>query len=123
MSASAAFSILTNTPEVCQRIIDEIGSWVEVIKEMCAQENPEIQRRCMQGISNMVASSEKVASAIMATDIFHVLVAVAKHKEKGREEAQELAGKAIEAAVKYNVIAPTRRQLFEQEHNISTIEE
>ncbi|KAK0423976.1 hypothetical protein QR680_008441 [Steinernema hermaphroditum] len=123
MVSSAAFSILTHNPEVCQRIIDEMGSWIDLIKEICASEHPEIQKRCMQGVANMVASCEKVASEMMKTDIFHVLIAISKHSEKGREEAQKEAKRALEAAVKFGVIAPTDRQLFEEKHKISTIKE
>uniref|UniRef100_A0A1I7ZEB3 CLASP_N domain-containing protein n=1 Tax=Steinernema glaseri TaxID=37863 RepID=A0A1I7ZEB3_9BILA len=123
MSASAAFSILTQNPEVCQRIIDEISSWVDLLKEICASENPEVQRRCMQGVANMVASSEKVAAEIMRTDVFHVLVAIVKHSQKGREEAQKEAKRALEAAIRFEVIAPTKRQMFEDTHKVSTIKE
>lgn len=66
LASSGGFAILTRDKVACRRFIDEIKSWSELFVEICMSENPEVQRRCLIGIANMVESDEKVASELIA---------------------------------------------------------
>ena len=70
LSASAAFAILTRDANACKRIIAEVKSWPEVMQEVAMAENPEVQKRVLMGIANMVEADEKVASEIIAVSFF-----------------------------------------------------
>ncbi|VDP24873.1 unnamed protein product [Onchocerca flexuosa] len=70
LASSAGFAILTESEEACKRIIDEMKSWPEILRDICMSENIEIQRRGLIGIANMVQSSEKVACEIVAIYFF-----------------------------------------------------
>ncbi|VDN01183.1 unnamed protein product [Thelazia callipaeda] len=123
LASSAGFAILTENAEACKRIIDEMKSWPEVLADICVSENVEIQRRGLIAIANMVQSSEKVASEIIATEIFRLLVAITKLNDKERTSAQKEARRALDAAVKWGIISPTDREIYEQKTGISTIRE
>uniref|UniRef100_A0AC35UAV9 TPR_REGION domain-containing protein n=1 Tax=Rhabditophanes sp. KR3021 TaxID=114890 RepID=A0AC35UAV9_9BILA len=114
MASSAGFAILTQDEAACRRILDEIKSWPEVFQEMCMEEDPEIQRRCLVGIANMVVSSEYVASEIMATEIFRILVAITKLPQKDRAGSIEEAKRALDAAENtWKIVKGTDRQKYE----------
>jgi hypothetical protein len=66
LSASAGFALITEDDPACQRFLDEIGSWPDLFKEIIQAENPEVQRRCLMAIANIVEKSEANASRIMA---------------------------------------------------------
>lgn len=66
LASSAGFALLTEDKDACQRVIDELKDWPDLFKELAMAENPEVQRRCLMAIANMVESSEKVASEIIA---------------------------------------------------------
>lgn len=123
MASSAGFALLTQELETCKRILVEIKSWPEVFQEMAMSENPEIQRRCLMGIANMVEADEKIAAEIMATEVFQVLVAITKLNNNEREESQKEAQRALSAAEKFGLIKPTDRQLYELQNNLTTVQE
>uniref|UniRef100_A0A158Q8D0 Protein unc-45 homolog B n=1 Tax=Elaeophora elaphi TaxID=1147741 RepID=A0A158Q8D0_9BILA len=123
VASSAGFAILTESEEACKRIIDEIKSWPEVLNDICMSGNVEIQRRGLIGIANMVQSSEKVACEIFASEIFRVLIAITKLKNKDREPAQKEARRALDAAIKWGIIRPTDREIYERNTGISTVPE
>jgi len=89
-------------------------------------ENAEVQRRCLMGIANMIESDESVAARIIQTDVFRVLVAITKLKQdptNARPDVQTQAKRALDAAVKFGLIAATDREVYERTHNVSTIRE
>uniref|UniRef100_A0A7E4W9Q9 UNC45-central domain-containing protein n=1 Tax=Panagrellus redivivus TaxID=6233 RepID=A0A7E4W9Q9_PANRE len=124
LASSAGFAILTRDPDACLKIIENVKSWPEVMQDICMAENPEVQRRCLMGIANMVESSEKVASEIMASDIFRVLVAITKLKNAERVEGQKEAARALTVAeTTWKVIKSTERELKERQGMITIREE
>uniref|UniRef100_A0A914VHH0 Protein unc-45 homolog B n=1 Tax=Plectus sambesii TaxID=2011161 RepID=A0A914VHH0_9BILA len=124
LASSAGFVILTeDNAAASTRILDEISTWPELFKELCMAEHPEVQRRCLMAIANMVESDEKVAARIMQTEVFRVLIAITKLKHKAREGAQEQAQRALSAAEKHGLIAPTDREAYERKTTMSTIKE
>lgn len=70
MASSAGFALLTNEKEACKRIIAEVKSWPDLFKDMAMSEHPEVQRRCLMGIANMVEADEKIAAEIIAVTFF-----------------------------------------------------
>ncbi|KAF7636608.1 TPR_REGION domain-containing protein [Meloidogyne graminicola] len=132
LASTAGFALLTENKQYCERIIKEISSssWIPLFKEMAMAEKPELQRRGLIGIANMIENGcEKVASEIVASEIFRVLVAITKLEGKaaiGREESRKEAQRALDAAEKLELIAPTDRQLYEQmekNRNLSNVKE
>ncbi|VDM43851.1 unnamed protein product [Toxocara canis] len=123
MASSAGFAMLSESEQACKRIIEEIKSWPDVIKEICMAENNEVQRRGLIGVANMVESCEKVACEIIASEVFQVLVAVAKLKNKERIGAQKEAQRALDAAIKWGIIQPSEREIYERSTGISTVPE
>ncbi|CAI4222179.1 unnamed protein product [Auanema sp. JU1783] len=124
-ASSAGFAILTEDEDCCTRVLQEIQSWVEVFKEICMHEDPEVQRRGIMGIANIMKSSEKNCSEIVASEIFRILVAVSKLGAKNQERlgSTEQASIALEAAEKFGLIKATDREMFERANNLSTISE
>ncbi|VDN29363.1 unnamed protein product [Gongylonema pulchrum] len=123
LASTAGFAILTRSDEACRRIVDEMKSWPDVLKDICMSENTEVQRRGLMAIANMVESCEKVASEVVASEIFRVLVAITKLKNKDRSPAKKEAQRALDAAVKWGIIRPTDREIYEQNTGISTVPE
>ncbi|VDM10517.1 unnamed protein product [Wuchereria bancrofti] len=123
LASSAGFAILTESEEACKRIIDEMKSWPEILKDICMSANIEVQRRGLIGIANMVQSSKKVACEVVASEIFRILIAITKLKNKDREPAQKEARRALDAAIKWGIIRPTDREIYERNTGISTVPE
>lgn len=138
MSSSAGFALLTDDETASKRFLDELGSWPNLFSEIIQAENPEVQRRCIMGIANIVEKSEANASRIMAviipylfahfllvfqTEIFKILVAITKLKEdrNQREGAIKEAQRALDVAERFGVIKPTDRQLFD--NKLATVSE
>lgn len=44
-------------------------SWPSVLKDICMAEHPEIQRRGMIAVANMIESSKEVASEVVAVSL------------------------------------------------------
>lgn len=59
----------------------------------------------------------------MQTELFHVLVAITKLKNKERFNAQKEAQRALDAAIKWDIIRPTDRELYEKKTGLSTLPE
>uniref|UniRef100_A0A1I7RKR3 TPR_REGION domain-containing protein n=2 Tax=Bursaphelenchus xylophilus TaxID=6326 RepID=A0A1I7RKR3_BURXY len=125
LASSAGFAMLTQDETAAKRFLDEISSWPELFVEMAQNENPEVQRRCIMGIANIVEHSESLAARVMATEVFRILVAVCKVKTKGneREGAVKEAQRALDAAEKFGLIKPSDREIFERKTNLSTVPE
>ncbi|KJH40865.1 tetratricopeptide repeat protein [Dictyocaulus viviparus] len=124
-SANAAFAILTQDVDASRRIFEEIRSWPELLKEICMHNDAESQQRGLMAIANIMESDEKLCSEIVATEVFRVLVAVAKLGigNKERKGAIEQARRGLAAAEKFGIIKPTDRELYERTKKISTISE
>ncbi|CEF60967.1 Armadillo-like helical domain and Tetratricopeptide-like helical domain and Tetratricopeptide repeat-containing domain and Tetratricopeptide TPR2 repeat and Armadillo-type fold domain and Tetratricopeptide repeat and UNC-45/Ring assembly protein 3 family-containing protein [Strongyloides ratti] len=97
LASSAGFAMFTNEKGTAKRILNEISSWEEVLKEMCYHENPEVQRRCMIGIANMIENDKDVANKIMETEVSKLIYAIAKVPDPERKEALKEATRAIAA--------------------------
>uniref|UniRef100_A0A914HYB2 Metalloendopeptidase n=1 Tax=Globodera rostochiensis TaxID=31243 RepID=A0A914HYB2_GLORO len=111
LASSAGFALLSEDPTFCERILKELNSWEEFLMELAMSENHEVQRRCLIGVANIVEiGDERVASQIIASSIFRVLVAITKLDEKGREGAQKEAQRALDVAEKRGLIKATERQ-------------
>lgn len=124
LASSAGFAILSEDQQFCERILKELSNWPELFKNLAMAENAEVQRRCLIGIANMVEfGGEAVASQIMASEIFRVLVAITKLGNNDREAAQKEAQRALDSAEKQGLIRKTERQLYEQKTKLSTVPE
>ncbi|KAL3103383.1 hypothetical protein niasHS_002569 [Heterodera schachtii] len=115
LASSAGFALLSENPTFCERILQELNSWEELFTELAMSENPEVQRRCLIGIANLAEfGGERVASQLFASQVFHVLVAITKLDEKGREGSKKEARRALEVAESRGLIRATERQIKEQ---------
>ncbi|KAK6741990.1 hypothetical protein RB195_009704 [Necator americanus] len=123
--ATAAFAILTEDVDANRRIFDEIKSWPDIFKEIAMHEDPEAQRRGLMGIANIMESDEKLCSEIVASEVFRVLVAIAKlgAKNEARKGSTEQAKRGLAAAEKFGIIKPTDREMYERANQVSTIPE
>lgn len=59
----------------------------------------------------------------LQSEIFRVLIAITKLKTKDREPAQKEARRALDAAVKWGIVRPTDREIYERNTGISTVPE
>ncbi|KAL3118992.1 hypothetical protein niasHT_003775 [Heterodera trifolii] len=115
LASSAGFALLSENPTFCERILQELSSWEELLTELAMSENPEVQRRCLIGIANLAEfGGERVASQLFASQVFRVLVAITKLDEKGREGSKKEAQRALEVAESRGLIRATERQIKEQ---------
>ncbi|CAO4368105.1 unnamed protein product [Caenorhabditis nigoni] len=124
-TSAAGFAILTEDENACNRILEEIQSWPEVFKDIAMHEDAETQRRGLMGIANIMASSEKACSEIVASEVFRVLVAVTKLGSINQERAGSTgqAKRAIDAAEKFGLVKPSDREMYERDTKMSTIQE
>ncbi|KAI6209433.1 Protein unc-45-like protein B [Aphelenchoides besseyi] len=125
LSASAGFALLTEDETACTRFLNELSSWKELFMEIIQAEHPEIQRRCIMGVANIIEKSEANASKVMSTEIFRLMVAITKLQTptNERDGAKKEAQRALDAAERFGVIKPTDRQLYEQKSQLSTVPE
>lgn len=65
-------------------------------------------------------NSERI---LFQSEVFRVLVAITKLKNKERVGAQKEAQRALDAAVKWGIIKPSEREIYEKSTGISTIPE
>jgi len=120
-AATGALCILTGEPDVCKRLITEVTSWSEILKEICVAEDKEIQERALLAVFNMMSSDVNVAARIMQTDLFEILMAISKMNDPERTKAQELAGQTLKEAEKWELIKPTDRELYERKTGKLTV--
>uniref|UniRef100_A0A0N5BDT4 TPR_REGION domain-containing protein n=1 Tax=Strongyloides papillosus TaxID=174720 RepID=A0A0N5BDT4_STREA len=97
LASSAGFAMFTSDEGVGMRILNEISSWEEVLKDMCYHENPEVQRRCMMGIANMLEGDKEVTNRIMSSEVSKLIYAIAKLPNEERKGAIKEANRAIAA--------------------------
>lgn len=72
LASSAGFALLTEDEGAAKRFIDEISSWPELFVEIAQNEHPEVQRRGIMAIANIVEKSEKLAAKIMAVRVLKI---------------------------------------------------
>jgi len=129
LASSAGFALLSEDPAFCRRILNEISAWSELFSELAMAEHPEVQRRCLMAIANMIeCGDEHVPSQIIASDVFRVIVAVTKLPTgtgdcKSRGAAISEAQRAINAAERLGLVKPTDRQIYEHQTGLSTVNE
>ncbi|CAJ0571281.1 unnamed protein product, partial [Mesorhabditis spiculigera] len=124
-ASSGGFAILTEDEGACKRIMTEIKSWPECFKDMLMHEDPEIQRRCLIGIKNIMKSDKGLCAEITASEIFRILVAITKlgKNSSNRLGSVEEAKKALQVAEEFDLIKATDREMFERLNNLNTVPE
>ncbi|CAJ0956400.1 unnamed protein product, partial [Mesorhabditis belari] len=124
-ASAGGFAVLTEDEGACKRIISELKSWQDLFKDMIMHEDPEIQRRCLIGIRNIMQSDKALCAEIVASEIFRVLIAITKLGKNNADRlgSVEEAKKALQVAEEFDFIKATDREMFERVNNLNTVEE
>uniref|UniRef100_A0A5S6R3A2 TPR_REGION domain-containing protein n=1 Tax=Trichuris muris TaxID=70415 RepID=A0A5S6R3A2_TRIMR len=122
LSSVAGVALLTDDAQVCERITEEVSSWVSIFKEACMHAHEEVQRRSLLCLLNMMNSSYDVAAKIVQSELFEVLVAISKLQDGKRSKCMQLAQDALKVAERKKLIKPTDRELYERDTGKSTLQ-
>ena len=93
IAASGALAILSQDPEICEKMVEFIG--VDNLLELIAdQEHPALQHRAGEALKNMVQATDRAAVFVAEKKgIIHLLQCIANSKSK---EAKECCSAVVE---------------------------
>ncbi|XP_012252910.2 protein unc-45 homolog B [Athalia rosae] len=104
MAASGALAMLTaNSKKACEKVFDS-KNWLESIHYLLANPNKSIQHRGVVVVLNMISSTKDVAAKLIETDVMEILMALTKADAVEEIKIRELAGEALSAAAKWDLI-------------------
>lgn len=104
MAAAGALAMLTSVSEKsCAKIFDST-EWLESLRFLLANPNPDLQHRGVVIVSNMIKSTKDVAARLINTDVMEILMALTKSDTVEKKQVKEIASNALEAAAEWKLI-------------------
>ena len=103
-AASGGLAQLSHDPKICEKII-EVKSAMEILKELLANENSELQYRGIYILANLVEASKEIAEKIIESDFLEILMALVQ-MEGISAKINDAANRALRKAVEYGLIKP-----------------
>ena len=77
-----------------------------MVKEASVSDNPELRKRMLFILCNLMTSSKTAAEAVSHCELLEILMATAQLIGSENEQSKALARKALKAAEKWGLIAP-----------------
>ncbi|XP_066268624.1 protein unc-45 homolog B-like [Branchiostoma lanceolatum] len=99
-AAAGTLAQLTTDKDMCERIPNEVKSWVDILCEVGASPLPDIQHRMMVVITNMMMASKELATKIVETKILDVVMAVRISLRDDADPTRQKVRKCVDAALK-----------------------
>ncbi|XP_011306994.1 protein unc-45 homolog B [Fopius arisanus] len=127
LAASGALAMITSMSiKACNKIFDS-KNWLETLRFLLGNPNPEIQHRGVVIVVNMISSAKEIATKVIVTDIMEILMAITKSEDVKNPKVKEIAQGALEAAAKWELIEkqPEERgdvQRVENEGGVDSVE-
>ncbi|XP_031845515.1 unc-45 myosin chaperone [Nomia melanderi] len=124
MAAAGALAMLTSvSTKSCSKIFDS-KEWLESLRFLLANPNPDLQHRGVVIVSNMIKSTKDVAALLIETDVMEILMALTKSESIENKKIKELAASALEAAAEWKLIRTTNneQQPLQNSNNVESVE-
>lgn len=104
LAASGALAILTSESEKCCKKIFEAKTWLEMFQFLLSHRNTNLQYRGITIVRNMVDSSKEVATQLMESQVFEILMALSKVEDQPKKKIKELAEQILKDVEKIGII-------------------
>ncbi|KAM4677165.1 protein unc-45 homolog A [Discoglossus pictus] len=107
-AASGTLAMLTSLqPELCKRIPQVTGHWLEILQALLLSDITELQHRGIIIVLNMMAADRELAEKMMESEMLEILSVLAKNEEEEKKRPVARAAKeCLAKAVEYGVIKP-----------------
>ena len=103
-AASGGVAQLSHDPAICKQIMS-VKSWKEIMLQLVASDNTELQHRGMYILANLVEASKDIAEEIVENEFLEIFMAYAQG-EKYASNVQDQAKRALKKAEDYGLIVP-----------------
>lgn len=104
MAAAGALAILTSSSKKCCEKVFELNSWLEIIQNLLANPNKDVQFRGVCVVRNLIECSKEVAEKLIETNIMEILLALTTLEELKGSKICEVALDALKTAENYKLI-------------------
>lgn len=103
-AASGGLAQLSHDPKICRQIMS-VEKSREILKELVASDNKELQHRGMHILANLVGADKEIAAKIIEEDFLEIFQAYAQGVIEGvSQEAKVQAERALKNAVEHGLI-------------------
>ena len=103
-AASGGIAQLSHDPKICEKIM-QVKATMEILKELVANKDPELQYRGTYILANLVEASKEIAKTIVESELLEVLMVYAQGKET-LPRVKAAAERALMKAMEYGLIQP-----------------
>lgn len=104
LATSGALAILTESREVCGRLVSCTKQWYEVVQCLAAHHMPAIQHRGVHILMNLVLSDKEIAARIVSTSLLEVLMAISMLEGEDNAKVVSCAQSALDQATEWGMI-------------------
>uniref|UniRef100_A0A8C5M398 Unc-45 myosin chaperone A n=1 Tax=Leptobrachium leishanense TaxID=445787 RepID=A0A8C5M398_9ANUR len=106
-AASGTLALLTSLqPDICRRVPQVTGHWLEILQALLLSENLELQHRGAVVVLNMMEADKEVAEKLMESEMFEILTVLANKEGEKSKAAARAAKSCLSKAVEYGLIRP-----------------
>lgn len=104
LAASGGLAQLTHDRILCEKVM-QVKSAFEILRELLAHPNPDLQYRGTYILSNLVMANVEIAQRIVESDFFELFMALAQTSTTP-ERVKVVVSKALAKCVEYGLIKP-----------------
>lgn len=101
-AASGGLAQLSHDPKICEKIM-EVKSSIEILKELVASTDEELQYRGTYILANLIDAKREIAEKLIETELLEVLLALSQ-REQTPGKTKEAADRALGKAAEYKLI-------------------
>ena len=105
LAASGGLAQLTHDPLLCKKVM-QVKSAFDILKELLAHHNPDIQYRGAYILTNLVMADADIAKKIVDSDFLEVFMALAQTSTTP-ERVRVVVNKGLAKCVDYGLIKPS----------------
>ncbi len=103
-AASGGLAQLSHDTKICEKIL-EVKSAMDILKELVASTDEELQYRGAYIVANLTEASQEIAEKIIESELLEVLM-VLRQSDKIIGKTKEAANRALRKALEYGLIKP-----------------
>ncbi|XP_054014557.1 protein unc-45 homolog B [Hylaeus anthracinus] len=123
MAAAGALAMLTSvSKKSCMKIFDA-KDWLDALRFLLANPNPDLQHRGVVIVSNMIKSTKEIAAKLIETDVMEILMALTKSDTVENKKVKEIASDALKVASEWKLIkSANEEQTTQTTNNLENVE-